>query len=511
MKLAPAKRIAGLLLFTAFLSPAATFAGKGDGDPPAAAGSDSSDAGTTVSAPGAAGAAGFTTQQAAKPNPVLGSPSGSAFGRIGPYDLARPERRSIWPQVRLGLGVRHLEKEGGSTESLNFARFGTQASIYKLSFGAELDVLFNDDGEIVDDYYDDISDYLSVLKYVEWGSPGETVYARGGVIADATIGHGTLVGHYYNNTLLEKQKFGIASEINLRVLSAQFLMNDAVDYSFAAGRVAYKPIMDTGIPFVREVAVGTSFALDRNAPDQLKTIDGDRVFQINDDDEIRASREQLYAYGFDVELPIFSNSWMTLVPYADQNFINAAGNGFHAGVYTRFRVPLHIPVNVSLKAEWRRFNDKYLPTYFDAFYEFERFHYPRVDSATTKLQALRRARLSDGMLYELSFDVAQSFQFGAVYEDNDHNFTDRVDLFAAFTGLTWMSVRAHYQKRGFEDLTDLTDINEQTFISTQALVQIYGYLYADLRWTRYWEVNKGNGRYRAVDVYEPGLAVIFQF
>jgi hypothetical protein len=443
-------------------------------------------------------------------SPFLGGPNGSPFGRLGPYDLTRPAAPSVWPQLTLGGGARHLEAEGSPTQTQNFARLGAAMNLWQVAIGLELDVILNDEFEPESIFYDDLSDYLSIIKYAEFGSPGQTLHLRSGVIADASIGHGTIVGHYYNNTVLGKPKTGIAGEMNLRVLGVQALLSDVVDLEFSAGRVTYKPIVDTKIPVIRNFTVGTSFAMDRTAPDKVE-FNRDGSFQQNSNEEIRASREQLLIYGADLELPIFNNAWLAVIPYADQNFIGSHGNGLHVGVLNRIKLPIHIPAHAQLRGEWRRFTKEYIPTYFDAFYEFERFHYPNVDSPTTKFQSIPGADVKTGYLFELSFHFANMLHVGGVYEENESSVTSRADFYASFTGIDWLILRAHYQKRGFNEIIELGDFDEQSFLSAQALVQIYSFVYADLRWTRYWQIDEDTGQFEAVDIIEPSLALIFQW
>lgn len=487
---------------------------------PSAGADAGSDAGSEAGAGAGAGSAAGDGEVSGLPEgmngsdrkigPLLGSPAGSPFGRIGPYDLVRPAESGWWPQLRGGLGTRHVETEGGSSKTQHFARAGVAANLWQLSFNLEADFIFDDEGQPIDVLYNDFNDYLSIVKFIEWGNNGDTFHARAGVLADATIGHGTIVGHYYNNTVFGQPRTGLAAEVNLRFLGFQGLTNDVTNGEVMAGRVIYKPLLDTKIPFIRNLAVGTSLAMDRRAPDKLR-FRGDGRFSFNGDDEARASREQLSIFGVDLELPIINNSWVSLVPYADQNFISSYGNGLHAGVMAHLRLPIHIPTTVRVRGEYRRFQDEYLPTYFDAFYEFERYHYPRTDSFTTKFQNIRLASERNGFLGELAFDFARSLQVGAIYEQSQGKLSNRLDAYVAFTGLDWLLLRVHYQKRGFTELDEIGDWDEQTFLSAQALVQIYGYLYADLRWTRYWELDQASGRYRAIDVIDPSLALIVQF
>jgi hypothetical protein len=445
-----------------------------------------------------------------KSSSFLSGPNGTPFGRLGPYDLARPAQPSFWPQLTLGGGVRHLETEGGASRTQNFARLGAAMNLWQVAVGLELDVIVNEEFEPERMFYDDLNDYLSIVKYAEFGAPGQTLHVRGGVLADASIGHGTIVGHYYNNTILGKQKTGLAAAMNLRVLGIQAFTNDVTNFDVFGGRVTYKPMADTKFPIIKNFSLGTSLAIDREAPDKL-ILENFGRFQQNSADEIRASREQLLVYGVDIELPIFNNSWLAVIPYADQNFINNHGNGLHLGVLNRIKLPIHIPAHAQIRGEWRRFDAEYIPTYFDAFYEFERFHYPQVDSPTSKFQNIRTADVKTGYLFELSLHFANMLHVGGVYEDNEGSVTNRADFHASFTGLDWLILRAHYQKRGFNEIIEIGDFDEQSFLSAQALVKIYGFVYADFRWTRYWEVDDTTGHFEAVDVIEPSLALIFQW
>lgn len=479
-----------------------------DGDAaPAAA-----DPGTNAAAATAAGALGQASEGDADPvsGPYLGSPTGSPFGRLGPYDLKRPRSTTWVPQIRLGAGVRHLDSEGDQSESQGFARLGLFMNFWKVQLGLEADLIFNDRFEPLEETYDDIDDVLGVVRYLELGTPGDTVHARAGVLTDASIGHGTIVGHYYNNTVLYQPRTGVAAEVDLRILGLQVMTNDVVEYDVNAARLTYLPLLDTNVPVLRGLGIGTTLAMDRRAPQRL-IFNGDGTNQVTRREAVRAERDELYIYGVDLELPVLQNDWVTLVPYVDQNFFSGGGSGFHSGILGRVKLPVHIPLYASARFEYRRLGSRYLPTYFDAFYELERYRYPRVDSGFTKAQILRGVDQQHGFLYEAAVELPGLFQVGAIYEDNESSTTSRADIYAAFTGFDWLRLRAHYQKRGLNGIEDIDDIDQQTFISAQALVQIVSFIYADLRWMRYWEVEEENGRYRPVDVFEPSLAMIFEW
>jgi len=439
-----------------------------------------------------------------------GSPSGSPFGRVASYDLAGARSDSIWPVVRLGAGVRHLDKEGHPSETQHFLRAAVSARLWKLAFGAELDFIVDDQGHLVREYYDSASDYVAAVKYLELGEAGDTVHVRAGVLNDASLGHGSIVGHYYNSTVLGRPLGGLVGELDLRVLKLELFTNDLVANAVVGTRLTYQPLKDSGIPMLGGLGIGTTFAADRKAPAKLRPTA--RGFQTErDGTQLRADRDQLAAFGLDLELPLFENDWLLLTPYADQNFLSNNGSGFHGGLFARLRLPIHIPLYLSGRAEWRRFQPKYVPTYFDAFYETERYHYPELGSPQTKLQAVRNISERQGQYFEASVSLPGLFLLSGAYENNDGPLTSRVDLFALVTAFDRVQLRAHYQKRGFNKLRDIADVNEQTFFSAQALVNIVSYFYADLRFTRYWELDKGSGRYKAVDVFEPSASLIFQF
>ena len=98
--------------------------------------------------------------------------------------------------------------------------------------------------------------------------------------------------------------------------------------------------------------------------------------------------------GFDIGLPVISGSFADVTLYYDYNKIIDFGHGSATGVIAQFN-PLGF-VQATAKLE-RRFNgDRYIPSYFNSFYEIERFRITDKSSGTFSSKASLLASLTDG-------------------------------------------------------------------------------------------------------------------
>ena len=250
--------------------------------------------------------------------------------------------------------------------------------------------------------------------------------------------------------------------------------------------------------------------VDITAPRKRIDVGGGQV-EVDSDGNLKAREDPLVVYGADLELPLFTGLLWDVTPYADYNHIVGHGTGGHFGMVTRVALPFAVETDLIARAEFRIFQSEYIPTYFDTFYEIERFRFPDLADPSTKRDAIDEQSAAKGWFGELRWVVPNLVEVSASYEDSDKNQNDSLDAYVQFTAVEWLRLRAHYHKRNITDYERVFSFDDQTFLSAHLLFKIYSGLYADVSFTRTWVFDEDDQRFRPVDVYSPGIMFIVEF
>ncbi len=413
------------------------------------------------------------------------------------------------PPIGLGGGVDTLDKDGTGSETLFVLSMKTAFKFWRLKAGLQLDLRFDEDLEIRERDFDERSDYLRFIDYVEFGEPGQFAHLRVGRLRDFSVGHGTIVGHYYSDTDYDSPLTGFAAGFHADWIGVEAMTNDITRFNFNAARIYVEPFNWSENTFLEHITIGGSVAVDFRAPGKLRTLAG--IPQLDDEVNFRTSNERVLIYGADLELPILETPIWDFTPYVDYNWIQDHGSGGHFGAIFGLTLPFAFEADLTARLEYRAFQSEYIGTYFDAFYEIERFRYPDLASATTKEQFLDEQGSAQGYMAELRFTIPEMFEIAGSWEDMDGQRNDRLDLFAQFTAFEWLKIRAHYHKRNVGGYEDIASFDDQTFLSAQVLVRIWSGLWADVGFDRTWIMDDGDRRFVPVDAWSLGAMWVISF
>jgi len=161
-----------------------------------------------------------------------------------------------------------------------------------------------------------------------------------------------------------------------------------------------KPLKLTGlakVPVINNFEIGATYAHDLNEHADRTSID--------------SSGRGLTIAGLDLGLPIISYAKIKSTLYFDYAKIYHYGQGSSVGI-NLFFTGLEL-VNVRGKYELRFNGDKYLPAYFNAFYEYERYDAVKNRS---KSDTLRNVTANHGYYGELIISILNSFNIIAGYQ-----------------------------------------------------------------------------------------------
>ncbi len=381
------------------------------------------------------------------------------------------------------------------------------------------------DGVFRQEDWDEVSDWARIIRFVEVNLVYDTWRFRGrfGALDGESIGHGTIVGGYYNNVDANHYQAGLALDFAIKYGGVEFMLDNLLRPEVFAFRFHTRPtIFFTDNKWANKLVVATTFAADARAPVALVDRDTDGVPDIDAENNfIIDDRTTVAAWGLDVEYELLRSKLIDLVPYADLNvlFDSGSGVGFHLGFFFNLRIPVPILKPTLLtRLEYRAISDGYAPRYFDATYEAQRFSYgvpadPQnpTSLSLTKAGWLRTASTGNhGWLGELYFDFAGFIRIGGTYEDYAGDNNSALTLALLLPALKIVQAGAFFSNRGFDTIGDAFSNFENALMRAFLRVKIYGPVFFTASYTRTWELNT-EGDYEARNNYGAGVEVAFTF
>ena len=381
-----------------------------------------------------------------------------------------------------GAGMTWIDNKPHVTAHLfpefSFANFGV---------GLDLNLEFDEEGKIRNENFNEFSDYLSIIRYIRYGQKYDPLYVRLGALDYASLGHGSIM-HLYNNSIsYDTRKVGLSFNVDFHSFGLEGVYSSFGEKGVIGTRAYIRPLMFTSlrfIPIIGSLEFGATYATDLNENAGIKagTLDAQtNTFTATDD--IGAIR----IFGFDAELPIIKSSFGKIALYFDYAEIANYGTGRSLGI--EFNLDGLGLVTVRSKLE-RRFNgNHYLPSYFDTFYELERFKYEEdINTVTSKVQFLdANTSIGNGYYGELWISVLNSFDIIGTYQRLDINPESgilhlRTDISPENSS---MVVRAGYDKINIKDEKDLITLDDRSYVYAEVGYKPMKYLLMSVvyQWT----------------------------
>lgn len=316
--------------------------------------------------------------------------------------------------------------------------------------------------------WDETADYAQLIRGIQYGSKEDRIYLDINAFKASSIGHGTIVKRYNPNLNLNSRQVSAEFDGFMDYGGVELYVNNVARPNLLAGLMFIKPLslINRDNYALRSFSIGATVAADIDAPlrNRLDFDDTDNdgrrhgeylVDQKNFQPQYIST--QVVSAGLDTEIKLVdtkTTDWKTYVDYsilasglpidnADPRWDSdptkpglrgVMSSGMAWGHLLRLNLgddPVHA---LRLRAEIRRYDANYVPSYFDTMYEIQRVQYrlgaSRVDPTGTKLQqVLGRAPLPGeakvfGLYFESSWKVSDVFAMAVAVETNDASLPD---------------------------------------------------------------------------------------
>src|SRR6056297_141853 len=269
-----------------------------------------------------------------------------------------------------------------------------QLSFGKLKLGLYLPIMYNEDLFDPDQWYrpegnnewsfgsdydwrsepadaaqDLFTDLALKIQYLQWAEQRDPFYLKLGNLHNMTIGHGTIMENFANDLdFPAARRVGLNLGVDRPKSGFEVVVNDIAQPEIFGGRIYMRPI--------GRFAMGLTSIVDIDPLSSADQSDGSIVAL----DSMR-----FFTVGADMELPIFENDFISIIPFADVaamlpqkngemewdvvyssdggNFMDSARNyGLTSGIFGNV-------LNVDYELEWRYYNGIFRPTFFGSTYE----------------------------------------------------------------------------------------------------------------------------------------------
>lgn len=357
----------------------------------------------------------------------------------------------------------------------------------KVGVGLDLNLTYTANGNLRTENFNEFSDYLSVIRYIRYGQKGDPFYARLGALDYATLGHGSIMYLYNNSPSFDNRKVGLELDADFTDYGFESVYGNFGKEGLIGIRGYLRPLQFTAladIPILGMLETGITLVSDLNENAGIigGDYDKDKDVFIPTNDEGNTT-----IIGFDLGLPLLSTDILDLDAYIDYAKIIKFGSGVATGLklnYKGFGL-----LNLRAKLE-RRFNgDNYLPSYFNSFYEIERF---RLDKETgivqSKIQQLKFAnKQTNGYYGELYASVLGLFRVLGSFQKLDRQPQSGILHIAgelSAKDFPYM-LRTGYDKINIENIGDVFTMDDRSYLFVEFGYKVQQYILLSMvyHWT----------------------------
>jgi hypothetical protein len=217
------------------------------------------------------------------------------------------------------------------------------------------------------------------------------------------------------------------------------------------------------------------------------------------------TRGKMSEYGIDAGLPVLHIPFVDVDLYYDYAQFTNFGHGNAAGILGTFHGLGIVTASAKLEHQW--IGDRFVPEYFDQFYEIERFN----AAGTIKSQQLDSVKKSAGWNGQLTVSVLGKFQVIGDYRGIDHD--PQGGLLHLETQLPSVipvvSLSAGYDRHTNNTIGDVFKLDARSLL--YAFLGYKPYSFMTIGFNYYWTFIPENGTYQVQKRIEPRVMFNYSF
>ena len=368
---------------------------------------------------------------------------------------------------------------------------------------------FGNAGTIRAEDWDHWRDYFRVLRHLGWGRKEDFLYINLAQEGAASIGHGLIMKRYMPQIDIDTVRVGAQVDAYLDWLGGfEFYTNDITSWNMLGTLAFIKPLgpfIDTWM--ARSLSVGFTFVTDLKAPVSLAT-EGGR-FKLDaglDETHPEAARTTAVSiWGIDTEIKLVKTKRADIKVYVDYSKMVDHGWGATVGGLGRFNADgKKLKHAFRTRLEGRFFTGNYEPSYFDSFYEIDRWQMltgtnnylgtqSPINQMPTKYDYItsRNKDMQFGYFVEAGYSIIGKFSIGTAFEGQvpDDNYKMLIHLDAPVH--EYFRLKATYQKRHFSEFGTMFNFEEDNeWLSGLVRIKILPILFLNGQIGHLWSLNR---------------------
>lgn len=353
-------------------------------------------------------------------------------------------------------------------------------------FGVGLDLNFrisSKDQKLRSVDFDEGYDYLRIIRYLRYGHKGENVYARLGVLDYAKLGHGSIMYYYNNSPVYDERRLGSEFDLQFGNFGFESVYSDFARAGIVGVRGHVQPLQYTDlgeIPVIGKLELGATWASDtrKDSRDTAITLVPypNPTFVPVPPTAKKQENGALSIVGFDIGFPLLRTGMINSTLYLDHAKIVNFGSGTAVGLETDFN-GLGI-LNIATRFERRWQGDKFLFSYFDAFYEVERYNLNGTTFSSKAQQLNTIVSPGPGYFGDLLVDVMGIIQARGWYSKYDKVPNSGVMHLGTGLGnkIPMIYAEAGYDKRNIENNKDVFTLDDRSLLYAELGYKPYPFM-----------------------------------
>jgi len=337
----------------------------------------------------------------------------------------------------------------------------------KIGVGLNILLRFDGEGNLREDDWNSVNDYLRIFDYIRYGQMGDPFYARLGALRNTTLGSGFIVYRYSNQINYDERLTGLEIGFDRSLWGFEWFNSNLGRIDISGIRGYWRPlrrVIET--PIIKDLVAGATVVNDFRPGDL----------------------DNLTEVGVDLMLPILTTSMVDIDLYSDIARIVDFGSGAAIGVSTNVEVVAGVFL-LGAKLERRWLGDRFVASCFNQFYEVERNSKPALLDTVTA---------SSGVFGELSGNLLGAFYILGNYEQySDRRGSAHIEAVTSEFGGVFF--KCYYDRGSMKGLADLfTRFDDNVLLGLEAGYSISGPIYLVLTRERSF-VERDNGSFEPSD------------